>query len=55
MGNHEDIGLFKTQEQNGDNMKTDVKEDIWLDWSNLAENRDKWLAVMYMEINFLVP
>jgi len=28
MGNHEDIGLFKTQEQNGDNMKTDVKEDI---------------------------
>jgi len=28
MGKHEDIGLFKTQEQISGKMKTDVKEDV---------------------------
>ena len=26
-----------------------------MDWINLAENRDKCLAVVYMELNLLVP
>ena len=26
-----------------------------MEWISLAENRDKWLAVVYMEMNFLNP
>jgi len=26
-----------------------------MEWINLAENRDKWLAVVYMVMNLLTP
>jgi hypothetical protein len=40
-----------------DNIKTDIREVGWggIDWINLAQDRDRWRAVVYMVMNLRVP
>ena len=40
----------------GDNVKIDVIEIWWgVDYIDMAEDNDKWLAVVNMPMNFQVP
>jgi hypothetical protein len=40
-----------------DNIKMDLKEVGWesMDWIDLAEDRDRWRALVNAVMNFLVP
>jgi hypothetical protein len=40
-----------------DNIKTDLKEIGWggIDWTDLAQDRDQWRAVMDMVMNLWAP
>jgi hypothetical protein len=40
-----------------DNIKTDLREIRWgsMDWIDLAQNRDKWRALVNTAINLRVP
>jgi hypothetical protein len=40
-----------------DNVKTCLKEVAWelMDWLNLAQDRDKWWALVIAVMNFQVP
>jgi hypothetical protein len=39
-----------------DNIKTDLREGCGgVDWIDLAQDRDRWLAVVYTVMNLLVP
>jgi hypothetical protein len=40
-----------------DNIKTDLKEIGWelADWIELAQDRDKWLALVNMVMNLQIP
>jgi hypothetical protein len=40
-----------------DNIKMDLRETGWdgMDWTDLAQNRDKWRAIVNMVMNPQVP
>jgi hypothetical protein len=40
-----------------DNIKMDLREVGWggMDWINLAQDRDRWRAVVYTVMNLRVP
>jgi hypothetical protein len=40
-----------------DNFKTDLQEKVWsgMDWIDLAQDRDKWRALMNTVMNAGVP
>jgi hypothetical protein len=40
-----------------DNIQTDLQEMGWegVDWINLAENREKWMAFVNMVMKFWLP
>jgi hypothetical protein len=40
-----------------DNIKMDLREVGWggIDWINLAQDRDRWRAVVYTVMNLRVP
>jgi hypothetical protein len=40
-----------------DNIKMDLREVGWenIDWIDLAQDRDRWRAVVYTVMNFRVP
>jgi hypothetical protein len=40
-----------------DNIKMDFREIVWggVDWIHLAQNRDRWKALVNMVMNFRVP
>jgi hypothetical protein len=40
-----------------DNIKMDLREVVWggIDWIDLAQNRDRWRALVYTVMNLRVP
>jgi hypothetical protein len=39
-----------------DNIKMDLREVGWgMDWIDLAQDRDRWRALVYMVMNLRVP
>jgi len=40
-----------------DNIRIGLREIGWgcVDWIHLAQNRDRWLVLVYMVINFRLP
>ena len=40
-----------------DNIKMDLQKVSWegMDWIDLAQNRDRWRAIVNAEMNFQVP
>jgi hypothetical protein len=40
-----------------DNIKIDLREVGWsgMDWIDLAQDRDRWRALVNMEMNFWIP
>jgi hypothetical protein len=40
-----------------DNIKMDLKEMVWygVDWIDLAQDRDQWMALVYTVMNLRVP
>jgi hypothetical protein len=40
-----------------DNIKMDLREIVWgdMDWIDLAQDRDQWLALVNTVINYQVP
>ena len=49
--------LGKPRHRWEDNIKVDLKEIGWkgLDWIDLTQDRDRWLAIMNMIKNLCVP
>jgi hypothetical protein len=40
-----------------DNIKMDLREVVWggIDWIDLAQDRDRWRALVYTAMNLWVP
>jgi predicted small integral membrane protein len=49
--------LLKTQHSWEDNLKINLKEMGWggMDWIDLAQDRDRWWALVNVVINLQVP
>jgi hypothetical protein len=49
--------LGRPRRRREDNIKMDLREVGWrdIDWINLAQDRNRWWAVVYTVMNFRVP
>jgi hypothetical protein len=56
-GNPEEMELFgRPKPTKDDNIEMDLKETGWnvMNWIHVAQERDKWLALMHMVMNLWI-
>jgi hypothetical protein len=48
--------LGRSRRRREDNITTDIQEVGWgMDWIDLAQYKDRWLALVNVAVNFRVP
>jgi len=48
--------LGRSKRRREDNITTDIQEVGWgMDWIDLAQYKDRWLALVNVAVNFRVP